>query len=614
MTGETSADWSPSFSRDGRYLYFLSARTFSPRMGELDQNHVFLDMTRPYLVLLRKDEPSPFGPMKDAKPETPKAEGEEEAKDAPPRTIVDFEGLERRVVAVAGVPAGRYFRLEAVGDGFLYLKKSGHDFLKYEAVGDTTAGRYDLHHYTLAAESANKTLSGIGNYHLTPDAKTLAYRAGQTFGLVPATKKAKVGDGKLALGDVRIKVDRLAEFQQIFDEAWRVQRDWFYDPGMHGVDWDKIKAKYGRLVPFCGNRADLNYLIGEMIGELNAGHTYIFGGEFGRGGARIPVGLLGVDFGVKPGDAFPHFARIVPGLPGDEAARSPLEEPGCGVAEGDYLVAIDGEEASAQANPLALLENKAGRVVELSYNSEPNRDGAKSCKVTTLRSERGLRYRAWVEKNRAYVTEASGGKLGYLHIPDMMDSGLVEFAKGWYSQYYKDGFVIDERYNGGGFVGDMIIDRLEREIWSLTQPREGRAIPNPERDFHGHLAVLINADTGSNGEYFAKAIKLKGLATVIGKRTWGGAVGIEPHQPLVDGAVTTPPQFAPYGLDGTWLIEGHGVEPDLEVENTPASVLAGKDAQLDAAIRLLLERIAAEPMTIPARPDYPVKAKAGEGR
>ncbi len=601
VTGPETRDWSPSFSLDGRFLFFLSERTLEPIMGQLDQNHVFLDMARAYLVLLRKGDSSPFvGPGVD----------EKDLSDENDVTVtVDPEGLTDRVLLVEGVPAGDYDRLEATSDGFLYLSRPRRSFLKYRKVDDRSSEGLELWSYDLGDDTTKQLMDGVFNYHLSTDASKMAYHAGGTFGVVDVGSKISAGDGAVDPGRVSLRLDRQAEFLQIFNEAWRIQRDWFYDPAMHGVDWEAVGEKYRRFVPDCGNRADLNYLIGEMIGELNAGHTYVYGGDVDRSGKHVAVGLLGADFSVPSGASHHRIDRIIPGNHWHPGERSPLEEPGCEISDGDWLLAIDGREVTADDNILAFLDDAPGRTITVTTNSVDSFDGASECRVRPLGSDRSLRYRAWVETNRKAVETASNGNIGYLHIPDMMDRGLIEFARGWYHDFGKQGFIIDERYNGGGFVGDMIIDRLERRVWSYTKPREGRPIPAPERCTRAHLAVLINADTGSNGEYFAEAIKIKGLAPLIGTRTWGGAVGIEPHQDLVDGGVTTPPQFAPYGLDRRWLIEGHGVDPDIVVENAPNEVLAGRDTQLEKAIGVLLERIEAEPRPVPPPPPYPDKSK-----
>jgi tricorn protease len=283
--------------------------------------------------------------------------------------------------------------------------------------------------------------------------------------------------------------------------------------------------------------------------------------------------------------------------------------PGCTIKEGDYIIAIDDEPVTTSDNIYAHLQDKANRVIRLTYNQQPTPDGAQTQRVKTISRERSIRYREWVDNNRAHVDKMSNGQLGYVHIPDMGARGLVEFARAYYPQYYKSGIVIDERYNGGGFTADMIIDRLERRMWAVTQSREGKPLPEPERIFAGHLVVLINEDTGSSGEMFAEAIKRKRLAKLIGMRTWGGSVGIEPHEDLIDHGVTTPPQFGLYGLDGTWLIEGHGVDPNIEVQNMPGDVLQGHDAQLDKAIDYLLDKLQSDPVEIPAPPKYPDKSK-----
>ena len=281
------------------------------------------------------------------------------------------------------------------------------------------------------------------------------------------------------------------------------------------------------------------------------------------------------------------------------------------VKEGDYLIAIDGVPVTTDENPYAHLVDKAGKMVALTTNSKPSADGAVTTRVRTLRGEFGLRYRDWVDGKLGHVAEASDGRIGYIHMPNMGEGGLVEFGRSYYPQTGKQAMIIDDRYNGGGFVGDQIIDRLERELWGMTQPREGMTGRNPERVFHGPIVVLIDGDTYSNGEFFSEAIKRLGLATVIGERTWGGSTGIEAHQGMVDGGGTTPPQFGMYGLDGTWPIEGWGVEPDIVVINTPNDQLKGIDAQLDYAVEYLLKQLkdSGGKWDIPEAPAYPDKSK-----
>ena len=646
LTSDVTQDWSPSFDPGGKYLYFLSNRTFNPIMGLVDQNHIFLDMARPYVVLLGAEEPSPFAPKdseeeakeKEADAEADKDEaaaekdedkqvkGDEEEKDTPADEKeggaeeadkdddfhIDLEGLRRRILAAPEVPAGNCFRLEATEKGFMYLKKDEPEFSKYQTVTDHTSGSLGLYHYDLKEQEATEVLSSIANYHQSADGKKLVYRAGSTYGVVDVGTESSVGDGAVDFGDVRVRVDRNLEFFQIFNEAWRIERDWFYDPGLHRVDWVAIGEKYRRFVPHCGNRRDLTYLIGEMIAELNIGHTYTWGGDATDEAKRVPTGMIGVDLVAEAGARYYRIAHILPNTPGDPNERSPLDEPGCPIKVGDYLIAIDGAEVTTADNVFAFLQHQADKVVTLTYNDKPTAEGAEKHRVSTIRSEHPLRYREWVEQNRAYVDAVTDGQVGYLHLPNMGATGLIEFAKAFYPHYYKKGFILDDRYNSGGFTADMIIDRLERKLWGLTQPREGQEMRDPERAFHGHYVVVINEDTGSCGEFFAEAVKLKGLAPLVGMRTWGGAIGIEVHQRLIDRGTVTPPQFGLYGLERTWLIEGHGVDPDVEVQNLPGDVVRGKDAQLDAAIALLMERIAEDPKEVPQVPAYPDKSKRVE--
>lgn len=631
VTTDMTQSWSPSFDPQGRYLYLLSERTFDPTMSFVDQQHVYLEMGRPYVVLLKEGAASPFAPQDseeavktneppadtDKKTEEEKPADEQPEEEKAEKSSVDLGDFERRMFAAEGVPAGNYFRLEATEKGFVYLKKEGREFSKYQSVTDTTGAAVDLWYYEIDQQDPDKRqpkrlIPGINNYHLSADGTKLVYRSGGTFGVVDAASAAGVGDGKVSLDGVKIKIDRVEEFMQMFNEAWRIQRDWFYDPDLHRVDWRAVGEMYRRFVPFCGNRSDLTYLIGEMISELNAGHTYVSGGDLLDETKRVPTALLGVDFDTPPGAAFHRIAHIIPGHNWEPREYSPLCQPGCPIKEGDYLIAINGERVPSTDNVYRHLEHANGRVVTLTYNHTPSAEGAKTYRVRTAGDESAIRYRAWVDANRAKVDTASNGTIGYVHIPDMGEGGCIEFSKAWYPQHTRQGMILDVRYNGGGFTGDMLIDQIERQLWALTQPREGKTIRDPEKAFYGHIVVIMNEDTGSNGEYFSEAMKIKGLATIIGMRTWGGAVGIEPHQNLVDGGSTTPPQFAPYGLNRKWLIEGHGVVPDIEVQNMPGEVVKGRDAQLEAGIKFLLDKLAKEPMILPETPPYPDKAKKAQ--
>ncbi len=594
VTSSLTQDWSPSFSKDGKYLYFLSNRTFNPIMDFVDQNHIFMNMGKPYLVILKEGDLSPFSlNYKDTK---------ENRKDNLTITTEDFES---RTVPV-DIESGNLFRLEAVNDGFLYLKKNDPEFLKYQFVDDKNSEtNLDLYKYSLSKQNSNQVVSGISQYHVSADGTTLAYKAGTIFGLT-GVDKAKVGEGKINVSSVTIQINRIEEFMQIFNEAWRIERDWFYDAGMHGLNWTKAGEKYRKFVPYCGTREDLNYLIGEMISELNAGHTYIYGGDLSTS-TRVSCGLLGADIVLENG--YPKVKHIIKTDINDETAYSPLSEPGLGIKEGDFILAVDGVEIAKNDNFYKYFVNKANKIVELTYNSKTSLEGAKTCLVKPVSNEVNLRYKEWIRDNSEYVTEKTDGKVGYVHIPGMMENGLIEFARLYYPQYYKDGFIIDARYNTGGFTSKQIIDRLERKPYGFVKPREGGVLNAMERAFNGKLILLINMDTGSDGELFSEAWKHHKLGTVIGMRTWGGAVGIEPHQTLIDGATCTPPQFGEFTSEGKWIIEGHGVDPDIVIMNMPGNVVKGIDEQLDKAIEVILQQIKESGNKTPEVPNYPDKSK-----
>ncbi|MFH2000678.1 MAG: S41 family peptidase, partial [Planctomycetota bacterium] len=343
------------------------------------------------------------------------------------------------------------------------------------------------------------------------------------------------------------------------------------------------------------------------------GHTYVFGGDrgFQSDAPRVMAGLMGVDFDDHDQAAYHRIKEILPGDNSDPQYFSPLQAPDCKIRSGDYLIAVDGKEIPRAENVYAAFLGKQNALVSVTYNAEPTAEGADTYTFEPIGNDMELRYLRWVNQRRAMVDEATQGTVAYVHLPDMGERGLIEFAKVYYSSFYKKAFIIDDRYNGGGFTADMILDRLERKLWSLTIPREGNILRNPENVFYGPLTVIVNEDTGSCGEYFATAFRAKKMGKIIGMRTWGGAVGIEPHQNLVDGGVVTPPQFAPYSpFTNDWQFEGWGVEPDIMVQNLPGDVIRGKDAQLEKAIETALGEMKdffKEWDELPPPPAYPDK-------
>jgi tricorn protease len=412
-----------------------------------------------------------------------------------------------------------------------------------------------------------------------------------------------LSEAAVSLGGVVIELNPREEWAQIFHEGWRLQREFYWDAGMAGVPWEKVRDQYASLLPRLATRGDLGDLMGEMIGELSTSHTYIFGGDFAVDVPRVPTGLLGADL-AREGEAF-RVERIYHGAPADNEP-SPLVVPGVGVNEGDYILAVNGRPFDRHRPIHAAFEGLAGKEVLLTVNDSPDREGARDVVVTTLRGERGLRYADWVRRNREYVERETDGKIGYIHLPDMSFQGLIEFNTWYYPQIDREGMVVDVRWNAGGFVSEMVVERLHREVIAFQRARNGRSMTYPLQVLNGPFVVLINEYSGSDGDMFPKAIQLAGLGPVIGRRSWGGVVGIRIDKRLVDEGLFTKPEFAWWDAEHGWNLENHGVDPDIEVNSLPQELAAGVDAQLDRAVaevlRLHAERPPVEPDYGPARP------------
>jgi tricorn protease len=411
------------------------------------------------------------------------------------------------------------------------------------------------------------------------------------------------------LSDMKVKVNYSEEWKQIFDESWRQMRDFFYAPNMHGVDWQTIHDKYSPLLAYVNHRHDLTYIIGEMIGELSAGHTYVNSGSDFPTPERINTGLLGARLS-KHSSGYFRIDKILEGANWSSRWRSPLKDVGVDVNENDFIIEVNGESTMLMSDIYESLLNTAGKTVELTVNDKPSSEGARKILVKPVVSEADLYYYNWVQNNIRIVDEATDGQVGYLHIPDMVENGLNEFAKYFYPQLDKKGLIIDGRGNGGGNVSPMIIERLYREMVmsEMTRGYE-KGLPQPEAAFHGPLVLLINYASASDGDLFPYQFKTLGLGTIIGTRTWGGVVGIRGSLPFVDGGILNKPEFASYSAEKSeWIIEGHGVEPDIYIDNDPAKEYAGIDEQLNKAIEVILGQMD-QFKPVPPIPDPPDKSK-----
>jgi tricorn protease len=623
VTSEMNTSYDPWFDPEGKYLYFLSDRDLNATVGAFDFSYVYNNPTKVYALTLRKDLPSPFAPESDEVKGEEKKEGaeekkgeekgdkgkkgeegkgKEEKKKVEP-TKIDLEGIEERV-AVFPMQPGNYFGLRAAKGAVYYMSGTLPTL-----TGGPQGPANDLHVFDMEKRKDAVLLTGLSNYDISPDGSKILYVAGEKYGIVDAKPgtTAKVGDGPLNTGEMQMRLDHRAEWKQMFDEAWRLERDFFYVPNMHGVDWPAMKRKYGALLPHAAHRTDLTYLIGEMISELNIGHTYVGGGDAPEP-KNVPIGLLGCDYQVDSASGRYKIARILLGQNWTDSRRSPLTEPGVNIAEGSYLLAIDGVELKAPVLPDDLLQGKAGAAVTLTVNGKPGLEGAREVKVKPMSDEADLRYYDQIERNRRRTDTLSEGKIAYVHIPNMGGDGLNEFVRQYYPQIRKQGLIVDARNNGGGFVSELIIERLRRVLAGFGNARNNKLIGTyPSQVFYGPMVCLINHYSASDGDIFPYFFKKYGLGPLIGTRTWGGVTGIRGYSPLVDGGYVTRPEFGSYSLDGRWEVEGHGVDPDIEIDQRDDLVMQGRDPQLEKGVQVLMEQIRKSPKSLLTPPAPPVK-------
>jgi tricorn protease len=447
----------------------------------------------------------------------------------------------------------------------------------------------------------------VSNFQMSADGKKLLVMK-DGLAVIDAKEGQKIED-RMPLGDMKVQIEPRAEWRQILRDAWRVQRDFFYDPTMHGVDWERVYEQYAAMLPDCAAREDVSYIIREMISELNVGHTYYWGGDHEPSHSES-VGLLGCDYELHDG-AY-RIARILEGGDWDVDARGPLSQPGVDVKVGDYLLAVNGVLLDPARDPWAAFQGLAGKTVTLTVSDKPTiDDDARQVVVELLGSEDSLRYRAWVEKNRRYVEEKTGGRVGYIYVPNTGVDGQNELVRQFFGQIHKEALIIDERWNGGGQIPTRFIELLNRPVTNYWARRDGNDWTWPPDAHQGPKCMLINGLAGSGGDMFPALFKQSGLGKLIGMRTWGGLVGISGNPQLIDGGNITAPTFAYYERDGTWGIEGHGVDPDIEVIDDPAKMVDGGDPQLDAAIAHMLDELQRNPYVKPPRPAYPDRSGMG---
>jgi tricorn protease len=626
------------FSDDGKYLMMASARDFKPIFGSEEFENIYRDMERVYLVMLAKDTESPVGPRsdevgkerkkdkdadKDAEKKTAdKKAGDEkekksDGKDAKPKkpvTVkVDLDGLHDRLVALE-IPPGNYGSIRMIDDRVFYLRRTVGDE-KDEEDEDQDGGDTVRHLCVYSLEDRKETVLGdVNSYQISADGKKMLVKIKKDYAIIDLPKdKLETKDHEFKVTGLDLQLDRHAEWNQIFFEAWRQMRDFFFSPTMNGIDWKAQRDKYAALLPFVNHRNDLTYLLGEMIGELNNGHTYVAGGERPET-PRIKLGLLGAEFSRDPATHAYRIERILPGENWNKHTRSPLTAVGLNVKPGDYILAVNGTPVSALANLNDALIGTADKQVILRVNSKPSDEGARDITVVPTDNEAPLYYQAWVEKNIAEVSKKTGDEVGYIHIPDMGQPGLNQFTKLYFPQIRKKALIVDVRGNGGGNVSPLVIERLRRAFVMVEVGRNAMPQPDPAHSFMGPMVTLIDEFSASDGDIFPFRFKALGMGKLIGKRTWGGVIGIRNSLPLADGGQLFKPEFAPYAKDGkSWIIESHGVDPDIVVDNDPAKEFRGEDQQLDKAIQVIQEELKTKRYDLPPVPPYPDRKPASGG-
>ena len=618
VTGEIFHEWNPVWDPDGEYLYYLSDRQFAPQLGSFEWNYLVDRETGIYALALRRDVPHPLPPESDEvevatdandtddvagddaeseSDEDEEAVEEDEDDDAHQPIGIDFEGLADRVVRLP-VPFENYTGLHAANDGVFVIRGGAQYY------GRDSDVRPALQQFVFEDRESKTIAEDMSGYAVSHDGEHVLVREQGAWKVYPAG-----GGDAVTVSTSGLMVDRVPadEWAQIFDEVWRRFRDFFYVDNMHGYDWEALRQQYQPLLEHVAHRSDLNYVIGEMVAELSVSHAYIAGGDW-QTPERPEVALPGAVFELdRQADRY-RISEIFNGHNEEPRYRAPLTEIGVEARVGDYVLAIDGEELGGSDNPYRVLRHRADRPVRLTLNDQPTFDGARDVTFTPVTEERSLRYLTEVEANRAKVAELTEGRVGYLHVPDMGAAGIQEFIKWYYGQIRKEGLVIDVRGNGGGNVSQMLIERLSRRVLGT---RFARTYDTPDTypavTFHGHLVCILDEDSASDGDIFPYRFREAGLGPLIGKRSWGGVIGITNHGPLIDGGSVNVPQFGTNGVDGSWVVENVGVEPDIEVTNDPRSVIAGSDPQLERAVDEVLRMMREDPKTLPDRPAPPVK-------
>ncbi len=576
----------PVFDTGGKYLYFFASTDTGPAKHWFDQSNTDLKITKNiYLAVLDKNLPSPLAKESDEEEGPEKEENTEET----PHVTVDLKDINYRIVSLP-VPADNYRSLQAGKEGILYYLDEGHS---------------TLYSYDFLLRKEDVIIEGINFYNISEDREKILYSTGgNLWGIIPAWDKSDTGEGKIATENIEIKINPLEEWEQIFNEAWRINRDYFYDPNMHGVDWQGMKEKYSRFLPHLSCCDDLYRVLIWLGSELRVGHHMFYSADSINTPETIPGGLLGADYEILNGRY--RIKKIYGGLNWYPGLRSPLTEPGIEIKEGDYIIRVNGKDVTEKTSIYSFFENTAETIVEITVSSDPSGAESRTFRVVPVATEGELRKRDWIEENIKKVHAATDGRVAYVYVPDTYTDGYNYFKEYFFPQSDKEAIIIDERFNGGGKYPDYYIDILRRDFSCFFSTRYGKDMMTPQSFIPGPKVMIINECAGSGGDLLPWTFRKFGMGTLVGKRTWGGLVGTLGYPVLMDGSYISAPNFAAWDKD-EWIVENVGVSPDIEVEQWPADMISGKDPQLEKAIEIVMEELMKNPPEEFQRPPYPVK-------
>lgn len=599
--------FNPVFDPEGKYLYLLTNRNFSPDYSDFDNSFIYTNSTRLAAIALQRTTPTLLYAENDtvsiknneekkeeSKPEKSSAKDKDKkgnsstATENKKETRIDLEGLEDRLTLLP-VAAGNYSSLQAVKGKLIYIKRNS----------DGAALKY----YDIKEREEKQIIAPVDGYTASTGGEQLLVVQGSKWAVIKPAENQKA-DKALPTSEMIANIVPAEEWKQLFTEAWRLERDYFYDPNMHGVNWNKIKDQYGKILEGASSREDVNLIMGEMIGELNSSHTYEGGGD-GEEEKRASVGYLGIDW--QPAGEYYKIGKILRGAAWDAEARSPLDQSGVSIEEGDYLLAVNGIPITTAQEPYAAFQNLADKTVELTFSKTPSFAGARNAVVKTLASEYRLRHLAWIESNRKRVDDATNGEAGYIYVPSTGIDGQNELIRQYSAQWHKKSLVIDERFNNGGQIPDRFIELLNRAPLAFWAIRDGSSFAWPPNANFGPKVMIINGWSGSGGDAFPDYFRKRGLGPLVGSRTWGGLIGLSGTPELIDGGTITVPTFRMYNPDGTWFKEGHGVEPDIAVDENLGQMAKGIDPQLEKAISTIKDLLKNKGYKAPGQPGYEVR-------